>query len=425
MNEKSFLFRINTKISDLCSRVPNTAYFLLLLVYFIAKAVFFRKNFFVLDTTVWQSQELTMDYSYGFIRRGLIGSFVTLIRNCFNIEYPAAIKTVQNIGFILFAAAILLFFYVLLKNKNEKACCYLVLIYIALDQIGFELNSFGLLDNYIIAITLLMVFLIVKDKLLFFIPFLSGICVMIHEGYPMMFFGVIVALLIYKFCYAEDKKAKQKYATVFVSTGLIVSALFIYFYILHPRIDNPDVEAILASCTERLGTEFKHGTLMNIWLDPVPVSDPEHAVSLMWLNGKPTALFYLYTMLPIFNLIICSPLIVQVVLFWKGIIHNEPSKFKKLLLFICSLPVFLVIPLIIFHLDQARWFYDVIFFEAVVIGGIFLINSNNERNVLSKLTKIGILKILMLLFYCVFFFQLVPGQMGFISLFYIKYFIMA
>ena len=113
------------------------------------------------------------------------------------------------------------------------------------------------------------------------------------------------------------------------------------------------------------------------------------------------------------------------VLFWKGIIHNEPSKFKKLLLFVCSLAVFLVIPLIIFHLDQARWFYDVIFFETVVIGSIFLINANNERDVLSKLTKIGILKILMLLFYCVFFIQLVPGQMGFISLFYIKYFIMA
>ncbi len=404
-------------------RISNTAYFLLFVVYFIIKAVFFRKNFFILDTTVWQSQELTMDYSYGFIRRGLIGSFVTLIRNCFNIDYPVAIKTVQDIGFVLFAATILLFFYALLKNKNEKACCYIVLVYISLDQIGFELNAFGLLDTYIMAITFLMVFLIVKDKLLFLIPFLAGICVMIHEAYPMMFFGVIVALLIYRFCYAEDKMAQFKYAVVFIATGLVVSILFIYFYFIHPRLDNPDVEAILALCTERLGAEFKHGTLINIWLDPAPVSDPDHAVSLMWQDGKPTSLFYIYTMLPIFNLIICSPLIVQVVRFWKGIIHNDSSKMKKLLLFISSLPVFLVIPLIIFHLDQARWFYDVIFFETVVIGSIFLINANNERKVLSKLTEIGILKILLFLFYCVFFFQFVPGQLGFISLFYIRYFI--
>ena len=424
MDGKSIFTKNGKQISEKRSCVSNTAYFLLLLIYFVAKAIFFRKNFFVLDTSMWQSQELTMDYSYGFIRRGLIGSLVTLIHKCFNIEYPAAIKTVQNIGTLLFAVSILLFFYVLLKNKNEKACCYLVLVYISLDHIGFALNSYGLLDNYIMAITLLMVFLIVKDKLLFLIPFLAGICVMIHEGYPMMFFGVIVVLLIYRFCYAEDGKAKRRYAIVFVLTGLIVSALFLYFYIIHPRIDNPDIEAILASCRERLGSDFKTGSLRQVWTDSVPVSDPKQAVSHMWLDGKPTSLFYLYTMLPIFNIIICSPLIVMVVLFWKSMINNEKSKLKKLLLFSCSLAVFLVIPLIIFHLDQARWFYDVIFFETVVIGSMFLINANNEREVLAKLTKIGILKILLVLFYCVFYFQLVPGQMGFISLFYIRFFIM-
>ncbi len=412
--------KTNTLQSSNSNKLSNRVFFLLLVIAFAIRAFMFRNRFFNLDVKQWHVQELTMDYSYGFIRRGLLGTFASLIKNLFNIEYTTAFKAVLFIGFLLFTVSIFLFFHAVLKDENEKAFCFIALIFISLDFFGFELVLFGLQNTYIMAATLLMVYLIVKDKALFLIPFLAGICVCIHEAYPSMFFGVIVALLIYRFCYAGDKKVQQRYAVVFVLTGLIVSALFVYFYFINPRIKNADTEAIINSARAKLGSDFKTTNLLTIWTDPEPLYAAGKGTFRMWIDGKPTDLFYIYIMVPLLNLLVCSPLIAHVALFWRGIIKNEKAVFKKVLLLFCSLSVFLTLPLIIFHLDQGRWFYDVVFFEIVTIGGIFLINANNERKVLSKLTNIGIIKLLLLLFYAVVFFQLVPDQICFVSIFYVK-----
>ena len=389
--------------------LTNKTFFLLLVFSFAAKFYLYRNDIYTLDPKAWHTQELTMDYSYGFIRRGLAGSFATLIKNVFNIEYPTALKTVQIIGVLLFSVAILIFFSSVLKFENEKAFCFISILYISLDQTGFELTQFGLLDTYIMPITILMVYLIVKDKALFLIPILSGVCVLIHEAYPMMFFAVIVALLIYRFCYAEDRKAQIRYASVFLITGLVVSVLFVYFIFIHPRIDNPDIEAIKATCTMKLGREIEFSNLRTLWLDPTLIPNTIQADSQMWINGKSTAMFFMLMKLVIANTIICIPLIVLTAKYWIGVIRNESSKFRKFLLLICSLSVFLVLPLIIIHNDQGRWFHDIVFFEIVVMGGMFLMNFNNERKVLSGLTKFTVLKGLLLVFYLAVYFNLGYG----------------
>ena len=420
MNIKNNLNKINSKLSNSLSNISNSVYFLFLVFSFIVDTIFFRKTLISVDLTNWHTQLLTVDYSYGFTRRAFLGTFTALLKNILGIEYITAIKLVQGIGLFLFAAAMLLFFYGVLKLKNEKSFCFITLLYISLSHFGFQLNLFGLFDTYLMAFTILMLYLIIKDKALFLVPVLSGISVLIHEAYPMMFFGVVVAVLIYRFCYAEDKAEKRKYALVFVITGLVVSVLFYLTYFKFAKIANPDADAIIASCREKLGGDFPVGNLRTLWIDPKPIAESLRANSHMWIEGKPTYLFWIYIMLPFLNLIVCSPLVMLVFMFWKGIIKNEPSRFKKALLILCSISILLIIPLIIFHMDQARWFYDVIFFEITVIGAIFFINANNERKVLSELTKIGIFKIFLLVFYFVFFFQLVPGQLGFITLFYVK-----
>lgn len=113
--------RLQTSISD---SISNRTFFLLLIFFLVGKIFIFRKNFYTLGINSWHTQELTMDYSYGFVRRGLLGSFATLIKNVFNIPYPDAIKIVQCIGILLFITAILLFFHSLLKNENDKTFCF-------------------------------------------------------------------------------------------------------------------------------------------------------------------------------------------------------------------------------------------------------------------------------------------------------------
>lgn len=386
----------------------NNRVFLWLLVFSII-IQFIRYLFNAIYTPVldWSAQQLTMSYRYGFIRRGLLGTFTYLIHDCLHIEFVSAIGIVQNIGIILFTVSFLLFFRKLLNDNHEKSFCFIALILISLNLWGFNFNIFGQIETYIIFLTFVMVYLILSDKALILIPILAGICELIHEGYASLYFGIIVALLIYKFCYSADRKSKIKYAAVFFLTGVVVSGLFFYFYFIHPRIDNPDTEAILANCQELLKVNYSDpvdtSSIRYVWLEDKIYPDSFHGRMVMWIGGKPTNMFYEFILVPIINSVILSPLIYMTVKFWFKIIKNESHKGRKVLLILSSLMVFLIVPLIVTHVDQARWFYAIVIYEVVVIGSIFLLNANNERSVLSEITKITLPKLILLAFYCFFY----------------------
>lgn len=399
LNLSNYFFKATNKAS-------NRFYFYLLILSVVIQLFRYRSNLFFPLVNEWSTQELTINYSYGFIRRGLLGTLTLIIHKAFHIEFLSAVVIVQNLGFFLFALSFLLFIAYLLKDKQDKSFCFIVLVIIGLNFFGFELKMHGLFDTYIMAITILMVFLIITDKALFMIPVLSGICVLIHEGYPMMYFGIIVALLIYRFCYSEINKHKIKYAATFILTGLVVSTLFVYFYFIHPRIDNPDIDAILTNVKSLLNApSIDTSNLRYIWLDDEIIPNTNTAINNMCINGKLTDWFFKLIRIPIMNAVVCSPLIYLISVFWIKIIKCEKAKLKKAILFLCGASVFLTLPIIILHTDQARWFYDIVFFEIIVIGSIYMLNFNNERAILKEICKFSLPKVLLIVFYYVFYWR--------------------
>ena len=390
-------------ISKPSASISNNTFFLLIILVLVIDIFIYHRNIFILNTQTWQTQMLTMDYSYGFIRRGLLGTFSTLIKNCFNIRFVTAYTIVQLTGILFFFISTLLFFQSILKNKDDRSFCFVALIYLSFNHFGFVLSAYGLLETYNMAFTILMVYLIIKDKALFLIPILAGICVMIHEAYPMMLFGVIVAALIYRFCYAENKALKCKYAIVFVTTGLVVSILFYLSYFKFAYIATPDVEAVLATCRERLGVNFEPSNLRTAWLDPKENLDPSQSNLPMWLNGQPTRTFTAMMRIVILNIAFCSPLIFMRAKFWIRLIKREKVLYRKFLLILCSLSVLLILPMIIMHCDQGRWFYSVLFSEVILTGSVILLNYNNERKTLYEITELSIPKIILVVFYTLFY----------------------
>lgn len=406
MNKTDTKTSLSNTFSNTLNRISNKSYFFLLILSILIQLFRYRSNLFIPLVNEWSTQELTFNYSYGFIRRGLLGTFTQLIQNAFHIEFLSAVVIVQNLGFILFLVSFLLFISKLLKDDQDKTFCFIVLVTIGLNLFGFELKMFGLFDTYIMAITMLMIYLIITDRALFLIPFLAGICVLIHEGYPMMYFGVIVALLVYRFCYSDNYKAMLKYSAVFISTGLVVSGLFIYFYFIHPRINDPDIEAILANSKKLLNApSIDTSNLRFIWLDDEIIPNTNAAINNMCINGKLTDWFFKLIRIPIMNAVVCSPLIYLTSLFWIRVIKGEKTKYKKAILFLCGASVLLTLPIIILHTDQARWFYDIFFFEITVIGTIYLLNLNNERCILQKICRITLPKVLLVVLYLVFYWR--------------------
>ena len=418
---------ISERGSGLLDKLSNKFYFLLLIFSILIQFIRYFEIIALPQIREWNTQELTMNYSYGFIRRGILGTFTQFFQNLFNMEFVYAAKLVQGIGMILFTASFLLFIWILLKDNKDKTFCFAALVLASLNMWGFNFKLYCLMDTYMIFLTFIMVYLIMSDKALFLIPLFAGICVLIHEGYPMMFFGIIVSLLIYRFCYSDNNKSRIRYAVIFVITGLVVSGLFLYLYMLHPRIENADIELVLNNCRKLLGDDTVDlSNLRFIWLDGTIMTGSQHATSVMWIDGEPTKWFFDLTKIAFLNALVLSPLIFMTARFWIRIIKNETVKYRKILLLLSSLMVFLVIPLITSHTDQARWFYDIVIFEIIVIGSICLMNRNNERSALSGITKITIPKLVLILFYFVFYWNtyitvisqfLLPSILGWSALF--------
>ena len=142
-----------------------------------------------------------------------------------------------------------------------------------------------------------------------------------------------------------------------------------------------------------------------IWFDNKQALTGENSDTIMWNGTTPTIWFLMFILTPVINCIVLSPLIIMRIKFWKKIIKNESDKTRRILLTLSSLMVLLVLPLLIVHTDQGRWFYTVVISEIILVGALSLMNKNNERSVLSEITKLTLPKVLLAAFYCFFYFD--------------------
>ena len=325
MSKKDQTSNARSLDSNTLGKVSNKAFFLLL-VFSIALQLFRFIEYAVHPRIEeWNTQELTMSYRYGFIRRGLLGTLTYFIYDVLNIDFLRAASIVQNLGLILFTAAFLIFIRRLLKNDQDKSFCFMTLVLISLNVWGFHFKFYGLLESYIVFLTFLMVYMILTEKAMFLIPILAGLCVMIHEAYPMMFYGVIVSLLIYKFCYADNNKMKTRYVLVFIFSSIVIGSLFIYLYILHPRIENADTELILEECRNLLKVDrIKVDNMRILWFDNKQTLTGVNSDTIMWNGTTPSTWFLMFILTPVINFIVLSPLFL-ILAIWIGtkIVKNE------------------------------------------------------------------------------------------------------
>ena len=109
MNKTNNRTRLSDTFSKASDKISNRSWFCLLILSILIQIVRYHSNLFIPLVNEWSTQELAIDYSYGFIRRGLLGSFTHLIQSSFHIDFLSAVVIVQNLGFVLFLIAFLLF----------------------------------------------------------------------------------------------------------------------------------------------------------------------------------------------------------------------------------------------------------------------------------------------------------------------------
>ena len=341
----------------------------------------------------WSSHELLVDYSYGFIRRGLMGSLVTLLSRIFQADIYTVIIFTKLAGTIVFVALLFFYIYYFIKHTNARYAVVMVTLFVAMGGFSFYFLAWGEMDIYLLALTITACFLIIKDRFLWLVPFLVAACVMIHEGYVLMYFGIIIAILFYRATVDEDPKKRKKYWIILLSTGLVASILFIYFYFFSTQVSSIHIDEVIRKTKQVLNEDFHIPDLKYIY---VGNSEPNFA---MWVDGKPTGHFLVRVLAVAMNTIVCLPIIIILFNFWKTVISKNAERNKRLIIVLCVASQLLTVPLVISHLDQARWFYDVVFFNFLFITAVICIGDKSILFAAEKYFKPTVITVAVIIFY--------------------------
>ena len=111
-------------------------YILLLFVIFLFSSIFILSLFKIIN--MWSFSQAHMNYSYGFVKRGLFGTIMLLIENFFSIST----KKIFSIFFIILTTLNIFLFFKIIKKYSTN---FLVLLFLALNPtlIMFSFNDLG------------------------------------------------------------------------------------------------------------------------------------------------------------------------------------------------------------------------------------------------------------------------------------------
>jgi hypothetical protein len=283
------------------------------------------------------------------------------------------------------------------KKTNDAALKMMILLFVAMGGIGFYFFYWGEMDIFMISISVVACMLIIKNKNIWIIPFLSAICVMIHDGYVLMYFGVLMALLLFRATTEEDKDNKKRFWICLFSTGILTTALFIYFYFFSVSVSRVHIDEILASAEHILRTPLHEGNMKYIFAGNGVPNDA------MWVQGNPTP-YFLFRMISVcLNILVCLPIIVLLSRFWKNVLRHTIDRRRKVITIVCLAFQLLSIPLVLIQTDQARWFYDVVYFNFLFTSSVMCIGSKEISLAARKFFTPSIGKCVLFIFYFIFF----------------------
>ena len=345
----------------------------------------------------WPSHQLMANYSYGFIRRGFMGSLVALLSQAFQTDPRTIIFWTQFLGTLVFAAFLLFFLFYFIKRIDGSFARMMALFVAVMGGASIYFYDWGELDIFMIPLTLIVCLLIIKDKFLWLVPFLVAVCILIHEGYVLMFFGLIVALLLYRIAFGASQEIQKKYWICLLLTGLTAFGLFIYFYFCSVQVSKDHIDEIIRNAEQILRVPLQ---IENLYYIFAGTGLPQNA---MWVDGKPTFEFIIRMICVFMNLIVCLPVIVLLVGFWRMVLRSNEDKKKKILLVICLACQLLIVPLVLIQTDEARWFSDFIYFNFLFIASVLCIGDERFSSAAEKYFKPTVVKVILITSYFIFF----------------------
>ncbi len=324
---------------------------------------------------------LALNYTHGFSSRGFIGTVYYLAGKVLHRDMgnPFMARLFLLGCTFIFFLILMWFVWEILKREKNNDYHYIEymtipLVMVVISTFSSEYN-FGRVDIFMIAISMLGAMSILAEKAEWLIVPLSAIAVMIHQGYVLMYFNIVLALLFYKYITCE--KQRKKYGLIFLLSLVVASVLFLYLELFsHNEALAKEFDSI-ASFAAGLSFEGAyHKTLLQHELLGVDLYKVEHVYHLKNLEEIILFSFFVW------------PYIVLAIRIFRGIFScaiTLMEKLKYLVIFAGSLTM---LPDFLIKVDYGRWVTSVIVYYLVVFLVLMVIDDVVQKEVEKNLFRI-------------------------------------
>lgn len=327
---------------------------------------------------------LALNYTYGFTSRGLIGTVFLLLDRLLPFTLMNAWGSLRfyQLSTVVFLLILFAFAYFILNrvkgvNHQETVAYLLIPLFICVVTSFANEFNFGRIDMYMIALSVLGAMLIVTKKAEWLVIVFSALGVMIHQGYVMMYFNIILVLLFYQFCSTEEKKEKIRYGAIFLISLVLASVLFLYFELFSHAENGAQIYDNVAAIAANLAADHTyHETLLAHEILGVDLSGVEHSMHMK--NLAEIILFILCIL----------PYLLFALRLFRNIYKRADrvgDKLKYLAIFLGSatmLPDFLI------KVDYGRWVLAVVVYYFVIFACIITMDEVVANEVETLMTDV-------------------------------------
>jgi len=211
----------------------------------------------------WPVTNYTLSYSFGFIRRGLVGSITTFLLGDVAYTY----QFIYVLSFLVFGTLVFLLFYLSYKSLHSHNIQIIVLLtFFSSPGLVFLANSIGFFDHIGLVVSMIFILYIGKITSIFkpITTFLITLCIgfiliLTHEGLAVLVGPLILFALFFSYLTSPQFMPKQ-FIPLLTATALlgIIFLLFSFTVTKYGTI-TPETKTLLEEhIASKVNFDFSH-----------------------------------------------------------------------------------------------------------------------------------------------------------------------
>lgn len=315
---------------------------------------------------------LAFSYKYGFISRGLIGSFYQWLDKILPVNmmrYEMVVVYTFWVTMIFFGVLLFFFAFCLQRgmkyldtcspedsDRNSVRQMEFVMIFFTIFAVPiFSAHyNFGRPDLYCLLLSVVGAMLLMWGRWEWLLIPISALGVMVHQGNVFMYLNIILVLLLYK-AFSREKKERRKYLMLFAACFLTASALFLWFECFSHVNGEAIYEEIVNTANQLCRNGKCHQDVIDKEILGIDLADREVESH----RGN-------FVQFPIF-LLLMLPYLLLLVRFFRGLIGSAEKGIERWKYLLVAVGAGTMLPDLLLKIDYGRWMFAILSYYCVML----------------------------------------------------------